>query len=117
MAFVTIIVLFALITIYHDQIVDWLKPLAEYLRDECVLVLVVLRVLLIYRFSITVGWLIPIGILFVLSFPPVRSPHRCTPDSAEALPDSSLAMKSSPFCAGWSGDYGSALALLQLAPS
>ncbi|KAI5897902.1 uncharacterized protein SCHCODRAFT_02610563 [Schizophyllum commune H4-8] len=53
-ALVIIMVVFALITIYHDQIVDWLKPLAEYLRDE-----------------ITVGWLIPIGILFILSFPPL----------------------------------------------
>lgn len=117
MALVIIMVVFALITIYHDQIVDWLKPLAEYLRDECVPVLIVLRALLIPRFSITVGWLIPIGILFVLSFPPVRSPQRWHLNTAEVPLDSSLAMKSSLFCAGWSGDYGSALASLQLAPS
>ncbi|KAL1738582.1 hypothetical protein HDZ31DRAFT_4945, partial [Schizophyllum fasciatum] len=52
--FTVIIVMFALITIYHDQIVDWMRPVAEYLRDD-----------------LSFGWVIPIAVLFVISFPPL----------------------------------------------
>lgn len=48
-----LVVLSALITIYHDQIVDWLKPAANWMKD------------------LPAGWLIPIAILFVISFPPL----------------------------------------------
>lgn len=39
--------------LYHKQILEWLKPMAEFLRD------------------LPGGWSIPIGILIVLSFPPL----------------------------------------------
>ncbi|KAG6895245.1 hypothetical protein C0992_002401 [Termitomyces sp. T32_za158] len=52
-ALVVILVLTALITIYHKQIVFWLTPATKWLHD------------------LKFGWLVPIGILFVISFPPL----------------------------------------------
>ncbi|KAK0414399.1 hypothetical protein EV421DRAFT_1728635, partial [Armillaria borealis] len=52
-ALVIILVLTALMTLYHTQIVDWLTPVSKWLHEQ--------------KF----GWLVPIGILFVISFPPV----------------------------------------------
>jgi len=51
---VVIIVLVALMTVYHVQIVNWLTPVATWLRD-----------------TFTFGWLVPIAVLFVISFPPL----------------------------------------------
>ncbi|VDB95861.1 unnamed protein product [Peniophora sp. CBMAI 1063] len=48
-----IVAVVALVTIFHTQIVDYLKPAATFLKD------------------LPAGWLIPIGILFVISFPPL----------------------------------------------
>ncbi|KAH9847614.1 snare associated Golgi protein-domain-containing protein [Lenzites betulinus] len=42
-----------LFTVYHKQIVDWLKPAADWMHN------------------LPFGWLIPIGVLFVISFPPL----------------------------------------------
>ena len=39
--------------LYHKQIIAWLRPVADYLKD------------------LTCGWLIPIAIMFVISFPPL----------------------------------------------
>ncbi|KAJ3510802.1 hypothetical protein NLJ89_g4469 [Agrocybe chaxingu] len=50
---VVILVITALVTLYHRQIVDWLTPVTRWLHD--------------LRF----GWLVPIGVLFVISFPPL----------------------------------------------
>ena len=67
-------------TIYHSQIVQWLTPVATWMKGF-VLVLLVLSSLispppqngndltLTCRFSL--GWLIPIAVLFVISFPPL----------------------------------------------
>ncbi|TFY77770.1 hypothetical protein EWM64_g6242, partial [Hericium alpestre] len=52
-ALVIILVLTALMTIYHTQIVHWLTPATNWMKN------------------LTVGWLIPIAILFVISFPPL----------------------------------------------
>ncbi|KAK0447378.1 uncharacterized protein EV420DRAFT_1568434 [Desarmillaria tabescens] len=52
-ALVIILVLTALMTLYHKQIVDWLTPVSRWLHD------------------LSFGWLVPIGILFVISFPPL----------------------------------------------
>ncbi|KAG9037840.1 Tlg2-vesicle protein [Tulasnella sp. UAMH 9824] len=46
-------VVIALVSIYHKQIVDALTPAAQYLR------------------TLPGGWSIPIGVMFVLSFPPL----------------------------------------------
>ncbi|KAN0066217.1 hypothetical protein ACQY0O_000311 [Thecaphora frezii] len=43
----------ALVTIYHDQIVDWLTPISKKAN------------------SVPWGWTIPVAILFVISFPPL----------------------------------------------
>ncbi|KAG9119989.1 Tlg2-vesicle protein [Ceratobasidium sp. 392] len=51
--FVVICVLTALMTLYHKQIVEWLRPAANWMH------------------SFSVGWLIPIVVLFVISFPPL----------------------------------------------
>ncbi|KAJ7115540.1 hypothetical protein C8R43DRAFT_1038743 [Mycena crocata] len=48
-----ILVLTALVTIYHETIVDWLTPVTKWLHD------------------LKFGWLVPIGVLFVISFPPL----------------------------------------------
>lgn len=53
--FVVILVITALVTLYHKQIVGWLTPVTRWLHD------------------LKFGWLVPIGILFVISFPPVCS--------------------------------------------
>ncbi|KIK64267.1 hypothetical protein GYMLUDRAFT_40552 [Collybiopsis luxurians FD-317 M1] len=50
---VIIVVLSTLMTIFHDQIVNWLHPVTSRIHD------------------LKLGWLIPIGILFVISFPPL----------------------------------------------
>ncbi|KAJ3969958.1 hypothetical protein EV361DRAFT_918341 [Lentinula raphanica] len=52
-ALVVISIITVLITIFHDQIVDWLTPFTQWLH------------------GIKFGWLVPIGILFVISFPPL----------------------------------------------
>ncbi|KAF7329127.1 hypothetical protein MKEN_00173200 [Mycena kentingensis (nom. inval.)] len=51
---VIIVTVSALITIYHEQIVHWLTPVSVWLRDK-----------------LKFGWLVPIGVLFVISFPPL----------------------------------------------
>ncbi|PBK98541.1 hypothetical protein ARMGADRAFT_580197 [Armillaria gallica] len=48
-----IVILTALLLVFHTQIVDWLTPFSQWLHD------------------LKFGWLVPIGILFVLSFPPL----------------------------------------------
>ncbi|ORY31839.1 snare associated Golgi protein-domain-containing protein [Naematelia encephala] len=53
LALVLIAVLVTLMTIYHDQIVTWLKPAADWMKD------------------LPGGFMIPIVILFVISFPPL----------------------------------------------
>ncbi|KZO96605.1 hypothetical protein CALVIDRAFT_498406 [Calocera viscosa TUFC12733] len=50
---ILLIVLTALMTIYHTQIVAWLTPAATWMRD------------------LPAGWTIPVVILFVISFPPL----------------------------------------------
>ncbi|PPQ67777.1 hypothetical protein CVT25_009080 [Psilocybe cyanescens] len=50
---VVILVITALVTIYHKQIVNWLTPVTQWL------------------FDLKFGWLVPIGVLFVISFPPL----------------------------------------------
>ncbi|ETS80503.1 hypothetical protein PFICI_08032 [Pestalotiopsis fici W106-1] len=50
---IVIIVITALITIYHDKVVEILRPFSEKVRD------------------VPAGWLIPIAILIVISFPPL----------------------------------------------
>ncbi|KAF5375564.1 hypothetical protein D9615_009175 [Tricholomella constricta] len=50
---VIILVITALVSIYHKQIVEWLTPVTRWLHD------------------LPFGWLVPIGVLFVISFPPL----------------------------------------------
>ncbi|TFK66091.1 hypothetical protein BDN72DRAFT_844792 [Pluteus cervinus] len=50
---ILVVVLSALVTIYHEQIVEWLTPVSQFL----------------HKFKL--GWLVPVGILFVISFPPL----------------------------------------------
>ncbi|KAJ7280223.1 hypothetical protein C8J57DRAFT_1301983 [Mycena rebaudengoi] len=50
---VVILAITALVTIYHEQIVEFLTPVTKWLHD------------------LKFGWLVPIGVLFVISFPPL----------------------------------------------
>ncbi|KAK3936041.1 snare associated Golgi protein-domain-containing protein [Diplogelasinospora grovesii] len=50
---IAIVVLTILMTIHHDQVVAYLRPFSEKVRD------------------LPAGWLIPIAILIVISFPPL----------------------------------------------
>lgn len=50
---ILICVVVALMTIYHKQIVDWLTPFSKKVRE------------------LSWGWVIPVIILFVISFPPL----------------------------------------------
>jgi uncharacterized membrane protein YdjX (TVP38/TMEM64 family) len=52
-ALVVILVLSTLLIIFHTQIVNWLTPATKWLH------------------GLKAGWLVPIGILFVISFPPL----------------------------------------------
>ncbi|KAF9524216.1 snare associated Golgi protein-domain-containing protein, partial [Crepidotus variabilis] len=54
MGIVVAITITVLITAFHEQIVKWLQPAAVWLRDGS-----------------KVGWLVPIAVLIVLSFPPL----------------------------------------------
>ncbi|WWC71080.1 uncharacterized protein I206_105033 [Kwoniella pini CBS 10737] len=47
------VVLVILMSLYHDQIVDWMTPFANWMK------------------KLPGGWAIPIGIFFVISFPPL----------------------------------------------
>ncbi|KAI0327078.1 hypothetical protein GY45DRAFT_1257786 [Cubamyces sp. BRFM 1775] len=51
--FIVCLVGVILFTVYHIQIVHWLKPAADWMHN------------------LPYGWTIPIGILFVISFPPL----------------------------------------------
>lgn len=51
--FAIIITLVTLMSVYHQQIVHWLRPAADWL------------------YKLPAGWLVPIAVLFVLSFPPL----------------------------------------------
>ncbi|KIY44649.1 hypothetical protein FISHEDRAFT_18879, partial [Fistulina hepatica ATCC 64428] len=48
-----ILVVVALVSIYHDQIVQWLAPVTRWL------------------YGLSWGWVVPIAVLFVISFPPL----------------------------------------------
>ncbi|KAF3916836.1 hypothetical protein ABW20_dc0109420 [Dactylellina cionopaga] len=50
---IVIIVLTVLLTVYHEEIVKWLTPVSQKIR------------------SLSWGWIIPILILFIISFPPL----------------------------------------------
>ncbi|KAI0648607.1 hypothetical protein C8Q79DRAFT_904658 [Trametes meyenii] len=52
-AFVVCLAGVILFTVYHKQIVHWLRPAADWMHD------------------LPYGWTIPIGVLFVISFPPL----------------------------------------------
>jgi uncharacterized membrane protein YdjX (TVP38/TMEM64 family) len=51
--FTLIILLVAFLTIYHKKIVEWLTPISKKVR------------------SVSWGWVIPVVILFIISFPPL----------------------------------------------
>lgn len=53
LALAVLATLTALMTIYHEEIVAWLEPAADWM------------------YAIPFGWLIPIGVTIVLSFPPL----------------------------------------------
>ncbi|KAF8151755.1 hypothetical protein B0H34DRAFT_755977 [Crassisporium funariophilum] len=53
LALVVILVISALVILYHKQIVAWLTPVTQWLHGR------------------QLGWLVPIGVLFVISFPPL----------------------------------------------
>ncbi|KAG8834036.1 Tlg2-vesicle protein [Serendipita sp. 399] len=53
LAAIVCLVLVALMTLYHKEIVNWLKPAAQWMQQ--------------FKF----GWIIPIVVLFVISFPPL----------------------------------------------
>ncbi|PVG04057.1 hypothetical protein CPB86DRAFT_747201 [Serendipita vermifera] len=53
LALIVCIVLVALMTLYHKEIVHWLKPVADWMHEK------------------SWGWVIPIVVLFVISFPPL----------------------------------------------
>lgn len=62
-------------------------------------------------FRLPAGFVIPIAVLFVISFPPVRSYSASySPQQGTDVAYSSLVMKSLRFCADWFGGYGQALA-------
>ncbi|OXG72222.1 cytoplasmic protein [Cryptococcus neoformans A2-102-5] len=48
-----ICVLVILMSVYHDDIVNWMKPAANWMKN------------------LTAGWVIPIAVFFVISFPPL----------------------------------------------
>ncbi len=50
---IVVIAIVALTTIYHKQIVDWLTPISKKVT------------------TVAWGWIIPVAILFVISFPPL----------------------------------------------
>jgi hypothetical protein len=50
---IAVLIFTVYITVHHDQVVEKLRPFSEKLRD------------------LPAGWLIPIAILFVISFPPL----------------------------------------------
>ncbi|EKM57848.1 uncharacterized protein PHACADRAFT_89628 [Phanerochaete carnosa HHB-10118-sp] len=48
-----VLIISILFTVYHEQIVNWLQPAANWMKN------------------LPAGWLIPIAIFFVISFPPL----------------------------------------------
>jgi hypothetical protein len=74
-------VITALITIYHHQIVAQLTPAAHTVKKSVIIYIqslsrfflnpALLLLIMIYP-RLPGGWAIPIAILFIISFPPVR---------------------------------------------
>ncbi len=99
-----IVILTALLLVFHTQIVDWLTPFSQWLHEYVFLVPRSVHIVTI-SVSLKFGWLVPIGILFVLSFPPVicLAVSYCSP--LIYLPSFSV-MKLSPYSVVSSGVYG-----------
>jgi hypothetical protein len=87
----------ALITIYHHQIVAKLTPVAHSVK------------------TLPGGWSIPIAILFIISFPPVRHTAEFRVYPVIIMSRSYSVTKSLPFFAASFGVFGLGLPLLQLA--
>ncbi|HEV7737227.1 MAG TPA: hypothetical protein VGO47_07655 [Chlamydiales bacterium] len=70
---IVILVITILISVFDKQIVNFLTPIGKKIR-ECVMSsrLELRTIKNNLSCSIPFGWLIPIGILFIISFPPVR---------------------------------------------
>ena len=70
MLVVVLLIITALASMYHKQIVTWLTPFTKWVY-ECVFVLGVLQRRYNDVYRLEYGWLVPIAVLFVISFPPV----------------------------------------------
>lgn len=104
----------ALVTIFHTQIVTFLRPAANWMHRW----VYDFRVLSSFIFGIVSslpgGWAIPIAIMFIISFPPVCTVLVVIPQLVCSCHSSSLVTKLSPYCVALSGVYGLALVLLLL---
>lgn len=111
-------VITALITIYHHQIVAQLTPAAHTIKKS-VLILILnpaLLLLIMISTSLKGGWVIPIVILFIISFPPVR-PYCQFPvlSPVDHMYHSSSVTKLLPFFVALFGVFGLDSRLLLLA--
>lgn len=113
-------VITALITIYHNQIVSGLTPAAHKLKKSVLIsgsaffIIPAFFLLIAIPFSsLPGGWVIPIAILFVISFPPVRHIHRVPGHLPADHSRSSSVTKSSPFFVVSFGVFGLDLRSLQ----
>jgi hypothetical protein len=70
---VVILVLVVLMSLYHRQIVDWLTPVSNKLRKFVLRTCICHSNAEYFVIRLPGGWIIPIAILFIISFPPVRS--------------------------------------------
>jgi len=118
-------VITALITIYHHQIVAQLTPAAHSVKRSVIICISFLSrfflnpaLLLLIMISISLpgGWAIPIAILFIISFPPVRDVLRVPGlPPVDHMYHSSSVTKSLPFFVALFGVFGSDSRLLPLA--
>jgi hypothetical protein len=118
-------VITALITIYHHQIVAQLTPAAHTVKKSVIICISSLSrfflnpaVLLLIMISprLPGGWVIPIVILFIISFPPVRPIFRVPGlPPVDHMYHSSLVTKSLPSFVALFGVFGLDSRLLLLA--
>lgn len=115
-------VITALITIYHHQIVAQLTPAAHSVKESVIICISSLScfflntTLMVISTRLPGGWAIPIAILFIISFPPVRPIFRVPGlPPANRINHSSSVTKLLPFFVALFGVFGLDSRLLLLA--
>lgn len=99
-----IVILVILVVVKDKQVVEWLTPAATWMKRQGNGPPMRFQILTLH--SINYGWLIPAGILFVISFPPVSPAQALSLSTLIIHHHSYSVMKLLRFCAVCFGGCG-----------